>query len=118
MKNLLLITLFLIFKISFSQVGNVQPSGQYVKIFNDKGSYITSFYIGNSTLEGFNNKSIVISNGQYVKIYDSKGNYQTSFYIGNSNVKYVSSSNILIKDGHYVKYYDLKGNYTGYCIYE
>lgn len=118
MRKITILLLLFTTLISYSQIGNIRVDGSYLKIYNDKGSYITSFYIGQSQLEGYNNDYIIIHDGQYIKIYNNKGSYQSSFYIGKSSIKHVNGSSILIKDGHYVKYYDFKGNYTGYCTYE
>lgn len=103
-----------------AQIAEVKLDGNYAKIYNEKGQFTgNSVYIGNNSLEGYNNEYIVIKDGNYAKIYDSKGHFTGhSAYIGNNTIKHVSQSVILVKEGNYVKYYDFKGRFTGNSTYE
>ena len=121
MKQLLILSAFIALTLTLrAQIAEVKQDGSYAKIYNDKGQYTgNSVYLGASTLEGYNDRYMVIKDGSYAKIYDDKGRYTgNSIYLGSNTIKHVSQSAILVKDGTYVKYYDFNGRYTGKSTYE
>jgi hypothetical protein len=55
-------------------MAEVKVSNNYAKVFNEKGTHISSIYLGsNDELIGYNLYFIVIKSYNYLKIYNSNG---------------------------------------------
>ena len=115
MKNLILLLLFTFLSITINaQISEVKTDGSSVKLYNDKGQYSNSIYLGENTLLGYTTEYVLIQDASYLKIYNHKGQYTgNSIYISDlRKFKSVNESRILLKEGSYVKYY----NFEGRCV--
>ncbi|MBM3921452.1 MAG: hypothetical protein FJ347_09565 [Sphingomonadales bacterium] len=118
MKNRVLMLLFLgISYAAGAQIAEVKIDGTWAKIYDENARYSgkSISLSGNKSLEGYNNRYIVIKDGTWAKIYDENARYtgKSISLSGDKYIKNVSGSAILIKDGSWVKYYDFDGRYTG-----
>lgn len=113
----ILLILYFLPNLCYSQIGSVVESANYIKIYNTKMQHTKSISLSNGVLLDFNSKYILLKNNHYILIYNENGQYTGHSIPYNKNISVkINNNNIIINDRIYNRFYDFNGKYTGKSI--
>lgn len=63
-------------------IATAAQRGDYVEVYDERGSRLTSIYAGGGQLVGFTASVVTIRRGNYNEMYDERGSRINSVYVG------------------------------------